>query len=261
MSRDINDVERGAEGQDTITPLTNSAFLKQLSKLKHYTGSVRSVNSTNSSSDPATPTDGKEFDAQSFKSRSSINSNQSRKNRTPANLLSLFRTHSKSSRLNLDELISSNLEIVGGGDNGAELLHAKTYQPPNTPTISFAHLSSSNSTSNNRADKLVDVLNSIIINSNNDSTSDLKQNELLNNLRLLLKHSEMMKRQKLDKSIFICRLFIFFFFLLMFLMICYFLKTIHSISNNFLKVEQYEHQFINQFNNSSYLNLPVSPNI
>jgi hypothetical protein len=43
---------RGGEGQDTITPLTNNVFLKQLSKLKHHESSksINSINSTSSSS-------------------------------------------------------------------------------------------------------------------------------------------------------------------------------------------------------------------
>lgn len=58
---DLNEIERqtdrAAEGQDTITPLTNTIFLRQLSKLKHQTttlgvqqlsGSTKSINSIDS---------------------------------------------------------------------------------------------------------------------------------------------------------------------------------------------------------------------
>lgn len=238
--KDLNDIEkqseRASEGQDTITPLTNTAFLRQLSKLKHHvgvgaqqsSGSTKSINSIGSNCRSETTSFPFDQDTQSVSSLNRLPSN----NRVPENLLALF---SKD-----DPSTFSNSDFV------------------RSVSVSAKHLNSLETrTSNIVAEKLVDALSSMVSfnqdfanamgvkstkkSNNNNSDELLLDDEFLKNVRLIVQHNELMKKQKLNKSIFACRIFISIFLIIMILMIGYFLKTVYSISESFNQIENFKH--------------------
>lgn len=240
--KDLNELEkqldRASEGQDTITPLTNAAFLRQLSKLKHQggigssqqsSGSTKSINSIDSNNrSPLETSFPFDQDTQSISSPTKKNTH----NRLPENLLSLF---------------SKDGPIALNNSDFARSISA-----------SAKHLNSlENRTSNVVAEKLVDALTSMVsINQElvygkaaksvkqkniNDSEEIFLDDDFINNVRLIVQHNELMKKHKLSKSIFACRIFISIFLIIMLLMIGYFLKTVYSISESFKAIENFNH--------------------
>lgn len=245
MSTDLNDIEkqidRAAEGQDTITPLTNSIFLRQLSKLKHQVGlggsqqlagSSKSVNSIDSSNRNSVET--------SFPFDSDLSGEESSSKkpppapRAPENLLSLF----SNDRIKVQSNINSDL--IRSVSSSAKHLatetrssNAKKLVDALTSMVSFSQeLSNAKTNLNDRQSRTP---------TKEDDDEIFMDADFINNVRLIVRHSETLKRHKMGKSIFACRVFMLMFFIVMMLMIGYFLKTVYSISESFKEIENFKH--------------------
>jgi hypothetical protein len=256
-------VHRELEGQDTITPLTNTAFLKQFNKLKQHGGSNKSINSTNSQNRYSTISDHTDMsaDTQSIQSSSS----QKNKFKMPQSFKTLFR--GQSSRSNMDQNFMDLLEQNANFDNDnqtATLNRSLLYQssrneevfsnykslhcgPSSTTNMNSAKTSFLNLNSN-KTDKVFDALSSIISQQNNIILNDKANNKInsientekfIENVRLIVKQSELIKKHKINKSIFVCRLFTFLVFLFIAIFVLYFVKTILAITSQFLRVDNY----------------------
>ena len=271
-------VHRENEGQDTITPLTNTPFLKQLNKLKHVAGSNKSINSTNSSN--ADRIDIAEPDTQSVKSNLSQRL-MKKASLVPESFRTLFRTKSDNRAKNESNLIElldqsffetkSNLDTSSNVNEKSSTLHVNRvgsreeasssskslgFTPTNLNTnsasqkASFLNLNLITASNSNSTDKVFDAISSIIQNQhisldlqskkkNANFVENLESREkLIENVRLIVKQSEMLKKHRINKSIFMCRFFTFMVFLLMFIFVLYFIKTILSITDRFLTVDE-----------------------
>lgn len=237
--RDLNDVEKQAdeqqaltqqpshresEGQDTITPLTNSIFLKQLSKLKHTTqalmGSSKSLGDSGGSSE-------------SLKSLGSLGGSKQSNvaTKTPDTLMALFEAPPSINPITTSDLIRS-------------------------ASVSAKHLNSINSIhSSTAAERLVEALTSMVsfnrelamtpkpqlrkLNNNNENQSEFVfDQDFIADIRLIVMTHELRKRHRLSKSIFTCRLVVGVFGLLMIAMIIYFFMTMNSIVEEFMEQEK-----------------------
>lgn len=272
MSHEFYDVEkqvhRESEGQDTITPLTNAFFVKQIGKLKNLSASNKSLSSIHSSS---SLTNGQvEFEFETKSMLSDAVHFQKAKNRLhiPQSFLSIFRSDSphKASRTNISDLLNESARL------------SPTFEPKRHPEIDDPHLNTtfySNINSNhmkqsvhnlNQTDKVFDALSNILIGNtqSNHQINPVSSNtyynngkihldhEFIENVKLIVRENEANKKRKINKSRFMCSLITFLFFLLMFMLICYFLITLNSIANNFKLNISYKLDLIkSSFNTSS----------
>lgn len=244
---DINEIEkqthREAEGQDTITPLTNSVFLRQLSKLKHQStvagqsGSNKSINSIGATT-PRSPLD-TSLDTQSITSLN--NAGKSKAPKTPENLLSLFSrgTTNSSSASDFTRSASASVKHLNAiVDAKSSNMVAEKLVDALSSMVSFNRdFVPVKSTDRQKSGRTTPKTNTLI-RSDEDVVLD---DEFINNIRLIVQHTEMMKRHKLSKSICACRVFMALFLFVMVIMICYFLKTVYSISESFREVENFKH--------------------
>jgi hypothetical protein len=290
-------VHRESEGQDTITPLTNTAFLKQLNKLKHQYGSNRTINSIASSHSNNTPPStlvnrysslNDQIDASSDTSlKSSGPEYIKKKSIVPESFLNLFRTRSESrsaienansvfgmlDRSFFDSNSTTNCYTepptnakgstnrMAIADDAASNFKTSIYQQSHNLNHSTRAGSLLNinapvgvgGRSANPTDQMFDALSSILINTQNvavaeppssktaqtsptDPNANTKENreKFIENVKLIVKQSELIKKHKISKSIFICRALTFLMFLFMFLFVMFFLHTISSIWQSFL---------------------------
>jgi hypothetical protein len=104
----------------------------------------------------------------------------------------------------------------------------------------------------NKTDQVFDALHMII---NQNSTQMIYvDDDFVQNIRLIVEQTEQTKRRKLDKNRCFCRLFTMAFFLLMFMFVCLFLKTLHSIALNLVQTNSAFKSALTDSNNQSYLN-------
>lgn len=229
-------VHRDSEGQDTITPLTNVFFIKQLSKLKQHNGSSKSINSIQS---------GSSLNRNSILVENDFDTHSLHK--IPEAFLSLFRSSSSrsQSKTNLSDIIYQSNNLLNESFKYSPNLNQNkklNQEESNLNTTfnsgkqSLVHLNSNSSNASvaNKTDKVFDALSNILLQQTSQNRKIYLENEFIENVKLIVKHSEMIKKKKLDKSIFMCRFITFLFFLFMLMLVCYFLKTLHSISSNII---------------------------
>ena len=241
-------VHREAEGEDTITPLTNNVFLKQLSKLKHH-GSTRSINSLTGSSNDTSNNNNNNNNSESCKSSlnnlniKSLNSTDSGSIRSglnnfiPESFLALFspnlaKADAKSSASTTNILANQVSQNGGGGGSDRPPFMSSTMRMNTCSPPSSQHQHQQPSTpSTNVTDQMFDVIKNVIENPEAIGASShlVFDKEFLENVRLIVKHSDSIRKRKADKSIFMCRLAAFVFLALMAIMFAYFLKTVVSI--------------------------------
>jgi hypothetical protein len=309
-------VHRESEGQDTITPLTNTAFLKQLNKLKHTYGSNRTINSLSSSSSSRSNTlPNAERAASRYSSlndqidassETSIKSGGpeyiKKKSIVPESFLNLFRTRSESQSAienannifgMLDRTFSDSNSTTNcytdpptnakGSTNRmaaaedvtssfkASIYHQSHNLNHSTRAGSLLNINTPGGRSVNPTDQMFDALSSILINTQgttvdtttrvpqtaqdlNATNSKENREKFLENVKLIVKQSEMIKKHKINKSIFICRTLTFLMFLFMFLFVMFFLHTIASIWQSFMLEEDDGEATSTYFDNNVYAN-------
>lgn len=274
MSTEFYDVEkqvhRESEGQDTITPLTNAFFIKQFGRLKNLSASNKSLSSIHSSSSltngPSNPVEF-EFDTKSMLSDAAHYGKAKNRLHIPQSFLSMFRSDSSpyKSKNNISEFLSESARLspTFGLNRRSDADDANlntTFHSNITP-----HNIRNSSQNINQTDKVFDALSNILI-GNTTSTHQVNQvssnnyynngkihldNEFIENVKLIVRENEAIKKRKINKSRFMCSLVTFLFFVLMFLLICYFLFTVNSIANNFKLSFRYKIDLIQSSNNIS----------
>jgi hypothetical protein len=273
-SKDFLDVEkqthRELEGDDTITPLNNAPFLKQLTKLKRQT-SLESLNSTLSLNSLTQD----EYHQQRWKPSSSaeqgsIHSYKSFKLKVPESFKNLFsksqkppeqqlmhdleyfrskstganRTNNnnhevvdslthlgnvyKSSKYvftSYDNLADKKLNSLQSGKSliNVNKLHSRILKSPMSTTMAAQSLVA---VTLNNTDQLCDAISSIIHN------NDLMEKDLIENVKLIVRQSELIKKRQLVMSIFMCRVALFVFLGFMMALVFGFFYTLSSISND-----------------------------
>lgn len=233
---------RGSEGQDTITPLTNNVFLKQLSRLKP-TGSTKSINSLQSISSTSL----NRFNhSHSDPDRHSIKSSFSKrvKQGMPDSLIALFKSKKSVSRSNVSDVLDQSVFLENNNDlpfsnqvsinlNEERFMFNDKKNSQEDLLNASLSLKAATLAGQNKPNEMYDAISMIMHYPKRNIETD---EEFIRNIKLILKQSELSKKRKINKSICICRLFTSLFFTFMFLLVVYFIKRIFSISNQFLIV-------------------------
>ena len=193
---------RESEGQDTITPLTNTLFLKQLAKLK----SVTSNNSSNLSLSSLSTNSINSMKLSLTPKSSRHRSNEDLKDNLTNPFADLFSFNKTSSKMSLDkndETLNTSLNLI----SNHQILSTKS-----------------------GTDQVYDVISNII--HNPETNVLLIDKEFIENVKIVVIQAELLKKKKMNKSIFICRIFLFLFLFALFIMFFYFLKTLNVITAN-----------------------------
>jgi hypothetical protein len=267
---DLIDFEKQAhrelEGDDTITPLTNATFLKQLTKLKQLTnnavGSSKSINTLKSFSENSfnveivtTKSDDDQMSVKKFLSKRMPERLQklfvSKSTKTPKQVddLQFFRSKSKlnankigkrvfdstdSDNLKASRLTSSIDDFDRQTSNENEVAFDKnsllktmsgSYALSTTTKISASATIAA--VPANKTDQMYDAISSIM------SKNVLIENDFIESVKLIVRQSELIKKKRVDMSIFVCRVFLFSFLVFMVAFFFLFLYTLDSISNEF----------------------------
>ena len=288
-------VNREAEGQDTITPLTNTVILKQLNKLRRVS-SNKTINSINSSSTNFNSTNryssvSDSIDANENEDKKSVSglSQQlaKKKSLVPESFANLFRTRSESRSAqdnvsNIFEMLDKSFYDSNSTTNfnDANDVNTNNAKPSASRLMSINdvsstqfkrfsnHLKSSsaynnsvktsyqvlNSVTTNVTDRMFDALSSILMNNqhrvvrkndpdntpvlNNEVNGRENREKLIESVKLVVKQSELIKKHKLNTSIFICRSLTFFVFMFMLVFAVFFLRTILSIWQSFSLLDE-----------------------
>ena len=144
-------------------------------------------------------------------------------------------------------------------DSEAEDLLNKSFNIKNNYIASVSTTSSTKvSTLNhkNKTDEVYDAISYIMHNPNNNNV--IIDKEFIHNIKIIVQKSELVKKKKLDKSIFICRVMLLIFFIFMSIFILVFLKTLNSIANNFLTLNNFNPQSQLAMSNTSTINASIS---
>ena len=264
-------IHRELEGDDTITPLTNATFLKQLTKLKHHNnnnnngvdaaifGSSKSVNSL------------KSFSVDSFnvetKSASELSIKSFLSKRMPVRLQKLFspkttpkliddlhffqlKSKLSSSKRVFDSTDSDNLKAsrltssigdfdrqinnendIGFDKNSLLKTMSGSYALSTATKVSASatvqSVVTTTVTAANKTDQVYDAISSIM-NKNGHIEKDF-----IESVRLIVRQTELIKKKRVDMSIFVCRVFLFSFLVFMVAFFFVFFCTLDSISNEF----------------------------
>ncbi|RNA17839.1 hypothetical protein BpHYR1_038549 [Brachionus plicatilis] len=226
MSREFYDVEkqvhRESEGQDTITPLNNAFFVRQIGRLKNLSASNKSLSSIHSSSSlsngAANPVEF-EFETKSMMSDAVHFGKAKNRLDIPRSFLSIFRSD-KASKTNISELFNESVRL------------SPTFESKRQPDADDLNLNTtfySNITSHtikqsaqnlNQTDKVFDALSNIII-ANTASNHQVNavapnnyfqngkihlDNEFIENVKLIVRENEANKKRKINKSRFLIKM-------------------------------------------------------
>ncbi|CAF0819717.1 unnamed protein product, partial [Brachionus calyciflorus] len=208
MSNEIYDIEkqvhRESEGQDTITPLTNAFFIKQLKQLKHH-GSNKSINSIQSSNsltnNRISTLSESDFETNSlFGDVFNIRKKSNQHLNIPQSFMSIFHSggsQHKISKTNVSDYYQSNSFLNESFKLSQNLPHKKytdTLDEHNLNTTFYSNFTSNtlkNSNQNlNQTDKVFDALSNILIgnNASNQQLNQINSNTQFNNGKILLDH-------------------------------------------------------------------------
>lgn len=211
-------------------------FLKQIAKLKHYTGSSRSINSANSSNNDLTGS--QQFNT--YQHTSSVNSinrhiSHDSKSRVPKAFANLFKTRSNTSLSEINKVssLTSKAASVASSTNKLNSLNLFRQYSINdemevTSLNNMTQVVSNLNKTNLVFDEISDMLNK------STGRKVILDDEFRENLNLIVQQSELMKKHQTDKVRFICKFFTFLFFLFMFVFFMLFLYELHSIGSKLL---------------------------
>ena len=278
IEKQVLAVHRESEGQDTITPLTNAKFLKQLNKLKHYESS-RSINSNTSLSSNTSYGNNLNANGMSNPNNDTLSEIGSTKSSLTRNiqgkLLSFFGSFKNSlsastsvavSKNNVSEFVDQLNQLDCKLDQNQLRDHitfkinsVADEETENTDLLNKSfnlNHSSKTSLTHFQTDQVYDALSMAINNPNNNIVLDKK---FIEDVRIIVQQSELIKKRQIDKSIFICKVLITLFFLFIFSLVVLFFITLNSIANNFLNVHFYKNN-LNQtslFSQFSYFHFYI----
>jgi hypothetical protein len=236
-------VQNLKSGQDTITPLTNTIFLKQLTKLKSLNASNVSLSKSKSNSNSSInsskfaltpkldrhqkPGHGIDSDASSSASLTNINNNpfaglfsfrQQTSNSTIKGSIKtlLSQQHEANPHLSLNRIENSQHSMAKHNNEENESL---LLQPSLCMAPSYT-------------DQVYDAINNII----HSPQSDLLffDKEFIENVKFIVKQAELKRKKKADKSILICRLLMLAFLIVISVFLLYFLKTLNAVTNKLM---------------------------
>lgn len=269
---DLIDFEKQAhrelEGDDTITPLTNATFLKQLTKLKQLTnnavGSSKSINTLKSFSENSfnveisttksdddqmsvkkflskrmperlqklfvskstTTTPTQVDDLQFFRSKSKLNANKIGKRVFDSTDSDNLRASRLTSSIDdFDRQMTSNENEMAFDKNSLLKTMSGSYALSTATKISASATIAA--VPANKTDQMYDAISSIM------SKNVLIENDFIESVKLIVRQSELIKKKRVDMSIFVCRVFLFSFLVFMVAFFFLFLYTLDSISNEF----------------------------
>lgn len=224
---------RGSEGQDTITPLNNNVFLKQIAKLKSNSGSSKSVNSITSAYSSSNNIN---------QCTSSINSIKSaayneKSPKIPKRFQNLFKTKSNSSLSQIGAAsLNKSTNYLGKSSNNSSknrinlISQLSSRLDENEVSLTVTAIPVSNL---NQTDLVFDEL-SVMLNKSSSQKVTL-DDEFKENIRFIVKQSELLKKHQTDKVRWICTIWTYLFFFLMFLFIIVFVFELHSIGIKLMK--------------------------
>ena len=271
---------RELEGDDTITPLTNATFLKQLTKLKHHTtfnatnapvgacDSSKSINSLKLSpsdsfhvthfsyaesknedqlsitsvlskriKDSVPRSLQKLFskknspklvdDLQFFRSKAKFNNNKVGHDATDSD--NLKSTHMASSLADFEKQINYDQDITFDKSSIMKnvSLNYKTSLSVTTKLSTSATIQSVATVAVNNTDQMYDAISSIM------TKNVFIENDFIESVKLIVRQSELIRKKRLDLSIFMCRVFLFSFLIFMMAFFLGFFYTLNNISNEF----------------------------
>lgn len=269
---DLIDFEKQAhrelEGDDTITPLTNATFLKQLTKLKQLTnnavGSSKSINTLKSFSENSfnveisttksdddqmsvkkflskrmperlqklfvskstTTTPTQVDDLQFFRSKLKLNANKIGKRVFDSTDSDNLRASRLTSSIDdFDRQMTSNENEMAFDKNSLLKTMSGSYALSTATKISASATIAA--VPANKTDQMYDAISSIM------SKNVLIENDFIESVKLIVRQSELIKKKRVDMSIFVCRVFLFSFLVFMVAFFFLFLYTLDSISNEF----------------------------
>lgn len=236
-----------------LQSLNNNVFLKQIAKLKHYTGSTKTINSLTSSTDSSSTQNLNQFHHTSSINGSTTNTNSGDLG-VPKSLFNIFKTKSNSSL--------SEIGVMNKSSNFLSKLTSSSGSSTNKlNTMNFFNRLSSQIKSNDFDDDENEKNTSITV--NNLNQTDLVFDELsgiLNKstgrkvildedfkekMKLIVQQTELTKKHEIDKVRWMCRIMTLVFFLFMFIFFIVFVVELHSIGNKLLNQ-------LNNLSNSSH---------
>ena len=132
-----------------------------------------------------------------------------------------FSTLKKSVKLNESQK-SSNTKLAAPIKDHEDL---SSDQARKVKLLQSASVISSNQ-ANTKTDEVFDALSVIL---KNQDHTELMENEFYEQLKLYILQSKLNRKKKLDKVKWFWSMAVYFFFFIMFLMVCYFMKTLYSI--------------------------------
>lgn len=270
---DLIDIEkqihRELEGDDTITPLTNATFLKQFTKLKHQTATLnnnnnnlpsKSINSLKSSSSNSFNStchyDSKNEDQTSIKSFLSrrisvperfqklfskktspkfvddlqfftktklshnkvaqdfVDSDNMKASRFAASIDDLFKQTSNENDFTFDKGSLLKTSYKNSLSTATKLSNSMTFQSVTTVVV-------------NNTDQVFDAISSIM------TKNVIIEKDLIESVRFIVRQSELIRKRRIDTSIFMCRVFLFSFLIFMAAFFFGFFYTLNVILNEF----------------------------
>lgn len=213
--------------------LSNNVFLKQIAKLKTNNGSSKSINSVNSLSSN---------NLNQYLHTSSVNSIKSNTSSTnesslnmPKTFLNLFKNKSNSNLSEIDKInINRSTNFLGKISAGSSImkLNAKLNDcdDESEKNVSFSQAAAVNNC--NQTDLVFDELSIMLNKSSNNKV--LLDDEFKENIRIIVKQSEILKKHQVDKVRLICTIWTFLFFLFMLIFFIFFIFKLHSIGTKIL---------------------------
>jgi hypothetical protein len=213
--------------------LSNNVFLKQIAKLKTNNGSSKSINSVNSLSSN---------NLNQYLHTSSVNSIKSNTSSTnesslnmPKTFLNLFKNKSNSNLSEIDKInINRSTNFLGKISAGSSImkLNAKLNDcdDESEKNVSFSQVAAVNNC--NQTDLVFDELSIMLNKSSNNKV--LLDDEFKENIRIIVKQSEILKKHQVDKVRLICTIWTFLFFLFMLIFFIFFIFKLHSIGTKIL---------------------------
>ena len=213
--------------------MSNNVFLKQIAKLKTNNGSSKSINSVNSLSSN---------NLNQYLHTSSVNSIKSNTSSTnesslnmPKTFLNLFKNKSNSNLSEIDKInINRSTNFLGKISAGSSImkLNAKLNDcdDESEKNVSFSQVAAVNNC--NQTDLVFDELSIMLNKSSNNKV--LLDDEFKENIRIIVKQSEILKKHQVDKVRLICTIWTFLFFLFMLIFFIFFIFKLHSIGTKIL---------------------------
>lgn len=250
-------IHRESEGQDTITSLNNNEFIRKLEKLKRQESSRSNTGSQHSLSRDGSLKRSKQSDLNASSS-SNVSLRQSTK-KVPSSLRSLFRAReidesSRSINESLEDYLSKQAESqqlleyqrqTSESNKSAkpfgikrQVTVASSSDHETTPPIYSRSESRNNqrvkinaaAKANSKTDQVYDALSIILKNSINTDTS--LETDFVNKIRKHIAETKSKREKKSNKVKWMCSIAVYLFFFVMFLMVCYFMRTLYVITTN-----------------------------